>query len=121
MSHGALFRLTQRLPDQTRAFFLARGFAPDDADFLARNGAHRLRQADRNTERLGLGMQENRVEQGGGCVVNFQKITAHAGPAGAAQQPFREVFQCVQVRLGRRRAFRHVPIRLLASLLEFAV
>ncbi len=35
--HGALFRLTQRLPDQTRAFFLARGFAPDDADFLARN------------------------------------------------------------------------------------
>jgi hypothetical protein len=34
---GALFRLTQRLPDQTRAFFLARGFASKDADFLARN------------------------------------------------------------------------------------
>lgn len=34
---GALFRLTQRLPDQTRAFFLARGFRAEDADFLARN------------------------------------------------------------------------------------
>jgi hypothetical protein len=34
---GALFRLTQRLPDQTRAFFLARGFATADADYLARN------------------------------------------------------------------------------------
>ncbi len=34
---GALFRLTQRLPDQTRAFFLARGFAAEDADYLARN------------------------------------------------------------------------------------
>jgi hypothetical protein len=33
---GALFRLTQRLPDQTRAFFLARGFASKDADFVAR-------------------------------------------------------------------------------------
>ena len=33
---GILFRLTQRLPDQTRAFFLARGFAAQDADFLAR-------------------------------------------------------------------------------------
>ena len=33
---GALLRLTQRLPDQTRAFFMARGFAPEDADFLAR-------------------------------------------------------------------------------------
>jgi len=32
---GALLRLTQRLPDQTRAFFLARGFVPQDADFLA--------------------------------------------------------------------------------------
>lgn len=31
-----LFRLTQRLPDQTRAFFLARGFNADDADFIAR-------------------------------------------------------------------------------------
>jgi hypothetical protein len=33
---GALFRLTQRLPDQTRAFFLARGFSASDADFIAR-------------------------------------------------------------------------------------
>lgn len=33
---GALFRLTQRLPDQTRAFFLARGFSSEHADFLAR-------------------------------------------------------------------------------------
>jgi hypothetical protein len=37
--HGndALFRLTQRLPDQTRGFFLARGFNGPDADLLARN------------------------------------------------------------------------------------
>jgi hypothetical protein len=33
---GILLRLTQRLPDQTRAFFLARGFSAEDADFLAR-------------------------------------------------------------------------------------
>lgn len=33
---GALFRLTQRLPDQTRAFFLARGFSAGDADYIAR-------------------------------------------------------------------------------------
>ncbi len=32
---GILFRLTQRLPDQTRAFFLARGFDRADADFIA--------------------------------------------------------------------------------------
>jgi len=32
---GVLFRLTQRLPDQTRAFFLARGFDPDSADLIA--------------------------------------------------------------------------------------
>jgi hypothetical protein len=33
---GVLFRLTQRLPDQTRAFFMARGFGRDDADYVAR-------------------------------------------------------------------------------------
>ncbi|HHH44439.1 MAG TPA: hypothetical protein ENK49_09910 [Gammaproteobacteria bacterium] len=33
---GVLFRLTQRLPDQTRAYFMARGFAPDQADRIAR-------------------------------------------------------------------------------------
>jgi hypothetical protein len=32
---GVLFRLTQRLPDQTRAFFLARGFDADTADAIA--------------------------------------------------------------------------------------
>jgi hypothetical protein len=32
---GILFRLTQRLPDQTRAFFLARGFDRDAADYIA--------------------------------------------------------------------------------------
>ncbi|MDT8386785.1 MAG: hypothetical protein RQ736_04685 [Thiogranum sp.] len=32
---GILFRLTQRLPDQTRAFFLARGFDRADVDFIA--------------------------------------------------------------------------------------
>jgi hypothetical protein len=32
---GVLLRLTQRLPDQTRAFFLARGFAQADADHIA--------------------------------------------------------------------------------------
>jgi len=30
-----VFRLTQRLPDQTRAFFLARGFDTQSADLLA--------------------------------------------------------------------------------------
>jgi hypothetical protein len=34
---GVIFRLTQRLPDQTRAFFLARGFDPQSADLLATN------------------------------------------------------------------------------------
>jgi hypothetical protein len=33
---GVLFRLTQRLPDQTRAFFMARGFEAEDADQIAR-------------------------------------------------------------------------------------
>lgn len=32
---GVLFRLTQRLPDQTRAFFLARGFTAGDTDYVA--------------------------------------------------------------------------------------
>lgn len=30
-----LFRLTQRLPDQTRGYFMARGFGPDDAELIA--------------------------------------------------------------------------------------
>jgi hypothetical protein len=34
---GVLLRLTQRLPDQTRAYFLARGFAQADADRIAAN------------------------------------------------------------------------------------
>ena len=34
-SQGVLFRLTQRLPDQTRAFFLARGFDTATADSVA--------------------------------------------------------------------------------------
>lgn len=34
-SQGVLFRLTQRLPDQTRAFFLARGFDAGSADLVA--------------------------------------------------------------------------------------
>lgn len=33
--NGVVFRLTQRLPDQTRAFFLARGFDKDSADLFA--------------------------------------------------------------------------------------
>lgn len=33
---GASIRLVQRLPDQSRAFFLARGFTADEADRLAR-------------------------------------------------------------------------------------
>ncbi|MFQ5644853.1 MAG: hypothetical protein ACE5FQ_14315 [Thiogranum sp.] len=32
---GVLFRLTQRLPDQTRAYLMARGFRPDVADRIA--------------------------------------------------------------------------------------
>lgn len=32
---GVLFKLTQRLPDQTRAFFLARGFDRDSAERIA--------------------------------------------------------------------------------------
>lgn len=32
---GVVFRLTQRLPDQTRGFFLARGFDPASADNIA--------------------------------------------------------------------------------------
>lgn len=34
-SQGVLFRLTQRLPDQTRAFFLARGFDAESAELVA--------------------------------------------------------------------------------------
>ncbi|MBI5039696.1 MAG: hypothetical protein HZB57_00310 [Gammaproteobacteria bacterium] len=34
---GMSLRLVQRLPDQTRAFFLARGFARTDADVIARS------------------------------------------------------------------------------------
>jgi hypothetical protein len=34
---GVLLRITQRLPDQTRAFFLARGFDQVNADHIARN------------------------------------------------------------------------------------
>ena len=48
---GALFRLTQRLPDQTRAFFLARGFATADADYLARNCV--FQTLFKNTDPLG--------------------------------------------------------------------
>ncbi len=32
---GVLFRLTQRLPDQTRAFLQARGFDSDSAELVA--------------------------------------------------------------------------------------
>ncbi len=34
-SEGVLFRLTQRLPDQTRAYFMARGFDAGDANHIA--------------------------------------------------------------------------------------
>lgn len=34
---GISFKLVQRLPDQTRAFFLARGFGPGEADEIARS------------------------------------------------------------------------------------
>lgn len=34
-ARGVLFRLTQRLPDQTRAFFMARGFDSGSADLIA--------------------------------------------------------------------------------------
>ncbi len=34
-AQGVLFRLTQRLPDQTRAYFMARGFDSGYADFIA--------------------------------------------------------------------------------------
>jgi len=34
-SEGVLFRLTQRLPDQTRAYFMARGFDSGYADLIA--------------------------------------------------------------------------------------
>jgi len=35
-SEGVLFRLTQRLPDQTRAYFMARGFDSGPADIIAK-------------------------------------------------------------------------------------
>ena len=35
-SEGVLFRLTQRLPDQTRAYFMARGFDSGSADLIAK-------------------------------------------------------------------------------------
>jgi len=35
-SEGVLFRLTQRLPDQTRAYFIARGFDSGYADLIAK-------------------------------------------------------------------------------------
>jgi len=35
-SEDVLFRLTQRLPDQTRAYFMARGFDSDYADVIAK-------------------------------------------------------------------------------------
>lgn len=34
---GVSIRLVQRLPDQTRAFFLARGFSPEDAERVAQS------------------------------------------------------------------------------------
>lgn len=34
---AVVFRLTQRLPDQTRAFFIARGFDSESADLFARS------------------------------------------------------------------------------------
>jgi len=34
---GMSLRLVQRLPDQTRAFFLARGFSKDDAELIAQS------------------------------------------------------------------------------------
>jgi hypothetical protein len=34
-AQSVLFRLTQRLPDQTRAYFMARGFDNKNADFIA--------------------------------------------------------------------------------------
>jgi len=34
-AQGVLFRLTQRLPDQTRAYFMARGFDSGSADLIA--------------------------------------------------------------------------------------
>lgn len=37
LADGAMsLRLVQRLPDQTRAFFMARGFDPDEAEVIAR-------------------------------------------------------------------------------------
>jgi hypothetical protein len=50
---GVVFRLTQRLPDQTRAFFLARGFDADSADMVAKQCV--FQSMFRNTGEQGSG------------------------------------------------------------------
>jgi hypothetical protein len=61
---GALLRLTQRLPDQTRAFFLGRGFGAEDADHIARRCVFQTmfkNIAPRGTEALEFDLEQWRV------------------------------------------------------------
>lgn len=51
---GILFQLTQRLPDQTRAFFLARGFDADSVELFATSCV--FQSMFRNTGPVGSGM-----------------------------------------------------------------
>lgn len=54
-ARGVLFRLTQRLPDQTRAYFMARGFDNENAESIA-------------TRCVFQSMFKNIAEQGEGAV-----------------------------------------------------
>jgi hypothetical protein len=61
---GALIRLTQRLPDQTRAFFLARGFKFETADYIARQCVFQTmfkNVAPRDTGTIELNLQDWQV------------------------------------------------------------
>ncbi len=63
---GVLFRLTQRLPDQTRAYFMARGFDSEDADFIA-------------TRCMFQSMFKNTATEGGSSVsINLDSWRLHA-------------------------------------------
>jgi hypothetical protein len=68
-AQGVRFRLTHRLPDQTRAFLLARGFDRDTAEFVATNCV--FQSEFRNVAPAGSGsvsfdLAEWRVRHGGG-------------------------------------------------------
>lgn len=66
---GVLLRLTQRLPDQTRGFFEARGFAPKVADEIARACVFQSmfkNTAERNGGAIEFDLNEWRVISGTG-------------------------------------------------------